>query len=54
MDGQDNKKIGLAYSEFKIRKLPCPKPGKCRGLIMYPANETMLTPDKPKHFPQFY
>ena len=44
MDGQDNKIIGLAYSEFKNRKSPCPKPRKCRELILHPANENMLTP----------
>ena len=46
MDGQDNKIIGLAYSEFKSRKSPCPKPRKCRELILHPANENLLTPEK--------
>ena len=46
MDGQDNKIIGLAYSEFKSRKSPCPKPRKCRELILHPANENLLTPNK--------
>ena len=46
MDAQDYKKTGFAYSEFKIRKPSCPKSGKCRGLMMYPANENMLTTDK--------